>query len=1177
MTVAAGGGLDVPAAGSRRKPHQPPDQPYSIPLLADEGHEEVMDLLASDDLGAVLDGELLRMSALSSKRRRPRPSRRSVGSRSTTVVSRPASPASDDVFPDFEAGSPAEDVEFDPLTDDALAFASPLSEVPVPGSLDSSMTTATSGPVVATSSTAVTTVVSAAPTLDPAVVGGSSPCEFTTGLAISNSAATAPGSASPVQASVSIPAGSMVSIRRFGASVITSDSTRAATSASSMTTTHSPSSSVATVAPMLDPAQSVVATSGSAALLELTASPATSSISALDSADIAGVASSSAEVSASTPDSAGTFVATVTSAGVSATTPDSAGASTSTPDAAGASTSTPDAAGVSATTPVSAAPAPTASDSIVTDVVTSSSVAPATSVSDPSVPAAPAVLRLLACPRRQSAHQSPDDSASRVLTAGSGVSSTSTQSAVPTPGQGMVSPSGRPRRASAINAARLSSHYLGELKVSDHVALGFGDSAGSSPDSAAHVEGSSAQPLELSGGSSEGEPEGTVVSSPGSTSGREQLGHRDGSVVSGPKARAPASSAPASDGEVSSQDSDDIPIRDGVSRMQTGRKTPRGKYQSYLLLGRTPPSSPPASEPTRAEAVQRPRSSLLGKKKRQPERPTSERDSKHKHKHKRKHKHKHRESARAGHASSADDRGSSKKHKRSAPPDSTDGSRSPKKSRRTRSSLSYSSPRRLDWFSSGGGYSHFQPPSGCALSSGTSCIYQSAFQHFADSISSSGFKGFQDHPSERSVAQAEVPSLCFVSLLENDLGAPDWADRTSCEGRPRIPPTPCSLAGLRAFAGVYNPRHPAQWLRKLLPGDPVFCSLLAFSQARTRLANSARSPTLIEKLAEVWIKLRGEIPNSADSGHSTSLARDDHSTRYFVALWGRTHWIAESSVMMGLHPRQQASSSYEEIAEMYAEWSKYKLNRKRRSDALRGLMISISDNLFSAVMKVVDGVPAPDVDAEVYFEPSVPVYPLVNLSWIPGGADWSRAATEVDAVEPWRTWWLTDPASHPYNTCVRARNVDFLPFAPAGMESHVVEAAVVDDVDLTESDPPIRSFSVLLCANRSVVHIFEGCGPGELGWSASNSAATARHARATQDDHGESPSDSRFGSDSWSPGPNEPADRGLADSAGHASPDRASASRSPRDIDSAMDLLASAASSVTLAATPPGSDSPVTL
>ncbi|GMF60191.1 unnamed protein product [Phytophthora fragariaefolia] len=316
-----------------------------------------------------------------------------------------------------------------------------------------------------------------------------------------------------------------------------------------------------------------MATSGSPQPLELTATPVPASTP------------SSAEAFVSAPDSAGVSATTPDSAGASPSTADSAAVSATTPDSAGASPSTADSAAVSATTPVSAAPAPTASGSTVTDVVTSSSVAPATSVPDSGVPAAPAVLRLLACPRGQSARQSHGDSVSRALTAGSGVSSTSTQSTVPTPGQGMVSPSGRPRRASAINAARLSSHYLGELKVSDRVALGLGDSAGSSPDSAMQGEGSSAQPLELSGDSSDGEPEGTVVSSPESASGREQLGHREGSAVSGPKARAPASSAPASDGDDSSQDSDDVPIRDIVSRMQTGRNTPRGNRSVRLLSG----------------------------------------------------------------------------------------------------------------------------------------------------------------------------------------------------------------------------------------------------------------------------------------------------------------------------------------------------------------------------------------------------------------------------------------------------------------------------------------------------------------------------------------------------------------------------------------------------------------
>ncbi|GMF57292.1 unnamed protein product [Phytophthora fragariaefolia] len=906
------------------------------------------------------------------------------------------------------------------------------------------MTSATSGPVAAISSTAVTTVVSAAPTLDPAVVGGSSPCEFTAGSAISNSAATAPGSASPVQASVSTPAGSAVDVASRSVAVST---TPAANSAGLITSTSisagvtasvlsvvatSVITSDSTVAPMPDPAESVMATSGSPVRLELTATPVTSSTSALDSADIAGLVSSSAEVPASTPSSAGAFVSAPDSAGVSATTPDSAGTSPSTAGSAavsataagsaGTSLSAVDSAGVSATTQDSAVPAPPTSDSTVADVMTSGSVAPATSVPDAGVPAAPAVLRLLACPRGQSARQSHGDSVSGALTAGSGVSSTSTQSTVPTPGQGMVSPSG---------------------------------------------EGLAAQPLELSGDSSEGEPEGTVVSSPESVSGREQLGHRDRSVVYGPKARAPAASAPASDGDDSSQDSDNIPIRDIASRMQIGRKNPRGKYQSYLLLGRTPPPpSPPASEPTEAEAIRRPRSPLLGETSPQPERPTTELNSKRKHQH----KHKHREPARVGHASSADDRDSSKKRKRSSAPPTRPGS-------------PVAVATRIS-----------DPHPGAHPVPALSAVLRVPFSTLQTRSAQAASRDSRITPQNARLHELRFlhfgSTRCWKAILERQTGQIAQVG----EGRPRIPPTPCSLAGLRAFADVYNPRHPAQWLRKLLPADPVFCSPLAFAQARTRLANSARASTLMEKLAEVWIKLRGEIPNSADSGNSASLARDDHPTRYFVALWERTHWIVESSVMMELHPSQQASSSYEEIAEMYAKWSKYKLNRKRRSDALRGRMTTISDNLFSAVMKVVDGVPAPDVDAEVYFEPSVPVYPLVNLSWIPGGADWSQAATEVDAVEPWRTWWLTDPASHPYNTCFRARNVDFLPFAPTGVESHVVEAAVVDDVDLTESDPPIRSSSAPLCVNRSGIHIFEGCGPGELGWSASDSVATARHA-----------------------------------------------------------------------------------
>ncbi|GMF49744.1 unnamed protein product [Phytophthora fragariaefolia] len=226
-----------------------------------------------------------------------------------------------------------------------------------------------------------------------------------------------------------------------------------------------------------------------------------------------------------------------------------------------------------------------------------------------------------------------------------------------------------------------------------------------------------------------------------------------------------------------------------------------------------------------------------------------------------------------------------------------------------------------------------------------------------------------------------------------------------------------------------------------------------------------------------------------------------------------THSLGvESSVMMGLHPSQQASHSYEEIAGIHDEWFQYKLCRKRRSDALRSLMSTVSDDLYSAVVKTIGGVPALDVDAELYCEPPVLVYPLVNLSWIPGGSDWSQAVSEVDAAEPWRTWWLTDPARHRYNACFRARTVNFLPFAPSGVDSSIVEAAVEDDVDLIE--PSIRSTSAPPCANRTGIHIFEACGPGELGGSVSDSAATVRSASEARGCSDSSPSDSSFGPDS---------------------------------------------------------------
>ena len=204
-------------------------------------------------------------------------------------------------------------------------------------------------------------------------------------------------------------------------------------------------------------------------------------------------------------------------------------------------------------------------------------------------------------------------------------------------------------------------------------------------------------------------------------------------------------------------------------------------------------------------------------------------------------------------------------------------------------------------------------------------------------------------------------------------------------------------------------------------------------------------------------------------------------TRYFIALYERRHWIVESSVLMGLHPDVNPAATPAQLAEVYELWLVYKRERKRRSDTLRSLVVAVYDQLYSAVTQKLGDEPAPLVDAEVYFDPSVPHYSPVNLSWVPSGRDWVQCAHDVDLAEPWRAWWLTDPAVHPYNTCFRARNVDFLVFAPRGMDPQVVDDAIEEDFDLAEQAPPAYAPGAPPRLNRQGIHIFTGSSIGELG------------------------------------------------------------------------------------------------
>ncbi|GMF39310.1 unnamed protein product [Phytophthora fragariaefolia] len=160
--------------------------------------------------------------------------------------------------------------------------------------------------------------------------------------------------------------------------------------------------------------------------------------------------------------------------------------------------------------------------------------------------------------------------------------------------------------------------------------------------------------------------------------------------------------------------------------------------------------------------------------------------------------------------------------------------------------------------------------------------------------------------------------------------------------------------------------------------------------------------------------------------------------KVFVALYDRMHWLVDSSVVLGLHPDLNPTSSADELA------------------------------LASAASYT----PAPQLDSELYFDPSVPFAPPANLSWFPTSADWFEAAVDIEVGEPWRAWWLRVPELHPYNVYFRPRHPGFSVFGSAESDLSHVQRLVDEDFYLAESVPPTCSPSAPTPANREGLDIF---------------------------------------------------------------------------------------------------------
>ncbi|KAE9161578.1 hypothetical protein PF004_g30773 [Phytophthora fragariae] len=144
-------------------------------------------------------------------------------------------------------------------------------------------------------------------------------------------------------------------------------------------------------------------------------------------------------------------------------------------------------------------------------------------------------------------------------------------------------------------------------------------------------------------------------------------------------------------------------------------------------------------------------------------------------------------------------------------------------------------------------------------------------------------------------------------------------------------------------------------------------------------------------------------------------------------------------------------------------------------DALRPVLNELYGTLYQA-SKVVDsanGQPAPGLDPELYFDPSVAFAPPANLPWVPASADWCAASSLIDWDEPWRAWWLRQPALHPYNECFLPLHPEFPVFSSADFDHAQVRSLVAEDVDPSAPAPPLCSVQAPTPANREELSISE--------------------------------------------------------------------------------------------------------
>ncbi|KAJ8535340.1 hypothetical protein ON010_g13398 [Phytophthora cinnamomi] len=201
-----------------------------------------------------------------------------------------------------------------------------------------------------------------------------------------------------------------------------------------------------------------------------------------------------------------------------------------------------------------------------------------------------------------------------------------------------------------------------------------------------------------------------------------------------------------------------------------------------------------------------------------------------------------------------------------------------------------------------------------------------------------------------------------------------------------VRPTPSSPEGIAAFLDVASTWHPGQLLRSKLSDTAFFLSPDWLRRVRSR-TSKPKSASPVEIVAECWLKCRA---HALDRG----LKRRS-----------------------GLHPDLNPGHPIAELALCFQLWQQYSNERKHRGDALRPILVDLYGTLDKAAVAfdATDNQPAPDLDPELTSTLRSQFARPANLPWFPEKPDWALESVDIDQEEPWRAWWLLDPATHPYN------------------------------------------------------------------------------------------------------------------------------------------------------------------